>query len=293
MPYTAAACLIGVLALAAVPPLNGFPSEWLTFQLLIAGARYTAPTLAIMLPLALAGVALVAGLAAVSAVRLFGITFLALPRTEGAERAHEAPISMRVAMLLPAAACIALGLFPTVALKELAGIGSDLGLPMGGVDTGLALVLPLVGSRLWPVAIAALVVGTAAVAAIVARAPGSARRIRIDLPWNCGRLARSSRSEYTAAAFAEPLKRVFTGFYRPTQEVTVDVHPVSQYFVRTIKLRADLVPWMEDVIYGPLVAAARRASLAASRIQTGSLHFYLGLLAGGLLVLLLLAQWIR
>jgi formate hydrogenlyase subunit 3/multisubunit Na+/H+ antiporter MnhD subunit len=293
MPYTAVLVLVGVLGLAAVPPLNGFPSEWLTFQLLIAGARYTAPTLAIMLPLALAGVALVAGLAAVSAVRLFGITFLALPRTAGAEQAHESPVLMRAAMVLPAAVCIALGLFPTVALIQLTSIVSDLGLPMGGVDTGLALALPLIGSRLWPVAIAALVAGVVVMAAVVARAPAYARRVRVDIPWNCGRLARSARSEYTAAAFAEPLKRVFTGFYRPTQEVTVDVHPVSQYFVRTIKLRADLAPWMESAIYGPLVAAAQRASAAVSGIQTGSLSFYLVLLAGGLLALLMIAGWIR
>src|SRR5258705_11619992 len=63
MPYTALLSLVGVLALAGLPPLNGFPSEWLTFQLLVAGAEHTAPALAIMLPLALAGVALVAGMA--------------------------------------------------------------------------------------------------------------------------------------------------------------------------------------------------------------------------------------
>ena len=292
MPQTAVLCLVGTLALAAVPPLNGFTSEWLTFQLLIAGARYTEPALAITLPLALAVVALVAGLAAVAAVRLFGITFLALPRTTGARDAHEAPAVMRAAMALPALACVGLGLFPTVALVQLTGVVSTLGFPMGQLDTGLALALPLVGSRLWPIAIAALVAGVAVVAAATARM-GRTRRVVVDVAWNCGRIAQSPRSEYTAAAFAEPLKRVFTGFYRPTHEVTVDLHPVSPYFVRAMTLRSDLAPWMEQAIYAPFIRATRRISGGMSRLHTGSIHLYLALVPLALLVLLVIARWIR
>lgn len=292
MPHTAILCLVGVVALAAVPPLNGFPSEWLTFQLLIAGARYTEPALAIVLPLALAVVALVAGLAAVTAVRLFGITFLALPRSDGARTAHEAPVVMRAAMALPAAACIVLGLVPTFAVTQLTGVVSDLGLPMGELDTGLALALPLVGSRLWPIAIAALLAGAAAAVTLIALVRG-ARRARIDAAWNCGRIVQSPRAEYTAAAFAEPLKRVFTGFYRPTQEVTVDVHPASPYFVRAITLRADLAPWMEQALYVPLIRAARWVSRQTDRVHNGSIHWYLTLLPAALLVLLVVARWIR
>ena len=90
-------------------------------------------------------------------------------------------------------------------------------------------------------------------AAAAVRITRRARAVRIGPAWNCGRIAQSARSEYTAAAFAEPLKRVFTGFYRPTQEVTVDVHPASRYFVRAIRLRADLAPWMEQILYEPLL----------------------------------------
>jgi len=290
MPQTAVLCLVGVLALAAVPPLNGFTSEWLTFQLLIAGARYTAPTLAITLPAALAAVALVAGLAAVSAVRLFGITFLALPRTDGARNAHEAPGIMRAAMVLPAVACLVLGLFPTFALTQLTAVVAELGFPMGQFDAGLSLALPLIGSRLWPIGIAGLV-AAASVAAAAASWIGRGRVV-VGPAWNCGRIAQSPRAEYTAAAFAEPLKRVFTGFYRPTHEVSVEVHPVSRYFVRAISLRTDLVPWMEQAMYSPLVRAARLISTQVSRMHTGSIHLYLALLPAALVVLLLIARWI-
>ena len=109
--------------------------------------------------------------------------------------------------------------------------------------------------------------------------------VRTDTTWNCGRIAQSPRQEYTAAAFAEPLKRVFTGFYRPTHEVSIDVHPVSPYFVRGITLRADFAPWMEQTLYTPIIRAVRWVSGQVARLQTGSIHLYLAFLPGALLVL--------
>jgi len=284
---------VGALALAGLPPLNGFPSEWLTFQLLVAGAQHTAPALAIVLPLALAGVALVAGLAAVSAVRLFGITFLALPRSQGAQDAHETPGIMLTAMVIPAVTCLVLGVAPTLVLSRLSRIVSDLGQPADRLDAGLALSLPLVGSRLWAVVLAVVIAVTGLAAALAVRLFSRAHQFHVSAAWNCGRITQSPRSEYTAAAFAEPLKRVFTGFYRPMQEVTVEVHPASRYFVRTIKLRADLAPWIEQLLYAPLIRATERISNQMGRLHSRSIHFYLALLPGALLILLLVARWIR
>src|SRR5437762_3410949 len=200
MPTTALLSLVGALALAGLPPINGFPSEWLTFQLLVAGAQHTAPALAILLPLALAGVALVAGLAAVSGVRLFGITFLALPRSAGARDAHEAGWIMIAAMAIPAATCVVLGVAPTLVIPELSRIVSDLGQPAGPLSSGLALSVPLVGSRLWASVIALLVVAAGLAAAVAVRLAGRARQVRMNAAWNCGRIVQSPRSEYTAAA---------------------------------------------------------------------------------------------
>jgi hypothetical protein len=249
--------------------------------------------LAILLPLALAGVALAAGLAAVAAVRLFGITFLALPRTAGAESAVEATPLMRTAMAVPAVACLFLGLAPTLVLPAIGAVTAGLHLPSEAIGTGsLALSLPLVGSRYWPAGLA-LVLTTAALAVSFAVGRRTARQpVRVDSAWNCGRLTQSARSEYTAASFAEPLKRVFTGFYRPAQEVTVDVHPISPYFVRSIQVRDSLAPWIEQAIYTPLVQAVRWASLRTRRLHAGSIHAYLALLPAALLALLLVARWL-
>jgi hypothetical protein len=200
---------------------------------------------------------------------------------------------MIAAMLLPAAGCLALGVGPTIVIPQLSRIVSDLGQPAGSLSAGLALSVPLVSSRMWGAAIALLVVGVGLAAAAAVRLTGRTRTVRIGAAWNCGRIVQSARSEYTAAAFAEPLKRIFTGFYRPTQEVTVDVHPASRYFVRAIRLRADLAPWMEQMFYEPLLRATRAVSNRMGQLHSGSIHFYLALLPGALLMLLLIARWIR
>jgi NADH:ubiquinone oxidoreductase subunit 5 (subunit L)/multisubunit Na+/H+ antiporter MnhA subunit len=285
--------LLGAISLAAVPPLNGFPSEWLTFQLLVAGSRHTASELAVLLPLALAGVALAAGLAAASAVRLFGITFLALPRTAAAASASEAPATMRVAMAVPAAVCVALGLLPTWILPSLSRVVADLGLGMARLDAGPAVALGSIGSRYWPLLLVASLAAAAGLALLFAWRRTGRESIRIDSAWNCGRLVHSPRAEYTAASFAEPLRRVFTGFYRPRQQIRIEVHPVSRYFVRSIGYRGKLAPWIEQVLYVPAVLLIVRAARRIGRLQTGSIHFYLTLLPAALVALLLIARWIR
>jgi NADH:ubiquinone oxidoreductase subunit 5 (subunit L)/multisubunit Na+/H+ antiporter MnhA subunit len=292
MPQTAVLCLIGVLGLAALPPLNGFPSEWLIFQLLVAGARHTAPELAIVLPLALAGVALSAGLAAVAGVRLFGLTFLALPRSTPAAEAVEAPATMRWAMAIPAAACLALGLVPMAVLPILNRVVDEVGLPARAMGSGLSLSLPLVGSRLWPVVILIALTGSAVAVMAFIRARGRAAAVRVDGVWNCGSVGQSARSEYTAASFAEPLKRVFTGFYRPTHEVTTLSHPASPYFVQSVAYRTRVAPWMEQALYAPIVGGVRWASQQVGRVQAGSIHVYLAYLPGAVLLLWLLSHWI-
>jgi NADH:ubiquinone oxidoreductase subunit 5 (subunit L)/multisubunit Na+/H+ antiporter MnhA subunit len=294
MPVTAALCLLGLLAQAALPPLNGFPSEWLTFQLLVAGARHTAPELAIVLPLALAGVALTAGLAAASAVRVFGITFLALPRTTEAAEAHEVPRPMLAAMAAPAAVCLALGLAPWLALAPLQALADSLGLPVGALASTRGLFVPLSGGRLMPGLLAAIAAGVALAIAmvLVRRRRAAPAPVRVGPIWNCGRVVQSARSEYTAAAFAEPLRRVFTAFYQPTREVSVEAHPISPYFVRTIAFRTTLTPWMEQRLYAPILRLTVRASDALRDLHSGSIHLYLALLPAALVVVLLLVHWI-
>ena len=116
MPKTAFFFLVGAVAISALPPLNGFVSEWLTYQSLLQGFGTTGSLVRLMFPLAGAMLALTGALAAACFVKAFGITFLAQPRSEHAAHAHEASPTMLLGMGLLTAACVFLGLFPTVFL---------------------------------------------------------------------------------------------------------------------------------------------------------------------------------
>jgi hydrogenase-4 component B len=94
--------------------------------------------------------------------------------------------------------------------------------------------------------------------------------------------------EYTSTAFAEPLRRVFAELYRPTEDLSVESHPESRYFVRSIEYRSEIVPWFERYLYAPLVAQVRRWSTRARALQSGSAHAYLTYLVIALLGLLTL-----
>jgi hydrogenase-4 component B len=294
MPRTALYFLIGACAISALPPLNGFASEWLVFQALFGGWSIPQPEVAVIMPVAVAMLALTSGLAAACFVKAFGITFLAIPRSVQAEQAHEAPWSMRVGMLSLALACVVLGLTPTVVAPMLGRILTGLvrfappaapvafGLPLhmigsvGQISTpllalGLLLVLALIPVGFW-----------------LARVN---RRWRRGDTWGCGRIGQTARMEYTATAFAEPLRRVFAELYRPTSDLSIDFHPDSKYFVQSIEYRSELHPWLERVFYDPLLHAVRRAATYIRRLQSGSVHVYLVYMTLVLLVLLTVARW--
>src|SRR2546428_10250463 len=117
MPQTAFFFLIGAVAISALPPLNGFVSEWLTYQALLQGFGTTENLMRLIFPLSGAMLALTGALAAACFVKAFGITFLAQPRSKHAEQAPEVSASMRFGMAVLTAACVLLGLFPTAFVR--------------------------------------------------------------------------------------------------------------------------------------------------------------------------------
>jgi hypothetical protein len=122
---------------------------------------------------------------------------------------------------------------------------------------------------------------------------GADRRLRIGDTWGCGRIGQTARMEYTATAFAEPLRRVFAELYRPTRDLSIDFHPASKYFVQSIEYRSEIHPWFERVLYDPLLRGVRTAATWTRALQGGSLHVYLAYLTVALIVLLTVARWGR
>src|SRR5437660_659013 len=126
MPKTGAFFLIGCLAIAAMPPFNGFISEWLTFQSLLLSFKVPVQIFNLVFALSIAALALTAGLAAACFVRAFGIIFLALPRSAAVESAHDSGGIMSASMMLLAAVCLVLGVAPTLVLRPLSSAMSEL-----------------------------------------------------------------------------------------------------------------------------------------------------------------------
>jgi hydrogenase-4 component B len=294
MPWTAFFFLIGSVAISALPPLNGFASEWLVFQSLLGGSNIPKPEVAAAMPMAVGMLALTSGLAAACFVKAFGISFLAIPRSQAADEAHEAPPSMLAGMALLALTCVALGLAPFIVVpalgRVLTGVG---GLPDTQVafTLNLSLVAPNNFASMSPTLVGLGLLVLLGLVPTVMLVLGVNRRLRIGETWGCGRAGQTPRMEYTATAFAEPLRRVFAELYRPTKELSIDFHQDSKYFVQSIEYRSEVTPWFEKALYEPLLWFIGLLASLTRRLQSGSVHMYLVYVAVALFILLLIARW--
>lgn len=291
MPHTAALFLIGSVAIAALPPLNGFVSEWLTFQALLLSFQIDAAGVNLIFTLAVAALALTGGLAAAAFVKAFGITFLALPRSSQAAHAHEVGLAMRLGMAILAVACLGLTLAATAIVAglnpiaaDLTGASADLHLDWNALiaNNGFATVSPL-----W---LGVALAGLLAAIPLALRLAGANTRRRYYETWGCGRALQTARFEYTATAFSNPFKRVFDRLYRPVKELGLEFHPESRYFVRTMTYRHETRSLVEEMLYLPLLRLAQRVSRLAHLVQSGNVQSYLLYILAALVVLLALSR---
>src|SRR5215470_17119772 len=145
MPRTSLFFLVGAAAISALPPLNGFVSEWVVFQALLGGSAIPQLEIAVLMPIAVAMLALASGLAAACFVKAFGITFLGIARSHEAAEAHEAPASMQIAMAALALACATLGAAAYALVPALSrAVASFGGLPAAPGEASFSVHLPLV-----------------------------------------------------------------------------------------------------------------------------------------------------
>ncbi|MFD2420442.1 proton-conducting transporter transmembrane domain-containing protein [Amycolatopsis pigmentata] len=273
MPVTTALFGLGALAASALPPGTAFVSEWLLLQALVHGLPASGVPTAIAMPVAVAAVALTAGLAVATFVKAFGVGFLAKPRSVGAERAHESPASMLAGMGVAAVACLVLAVLPTAVLPA---VGAAAGFGDPAVRDAVTLRLAGVAGSVSPLLLAAgLLVATVAVLGVT-RALVARRARRVARVWDCGAGPMSARMEYTATSFAEPLQRVFDNVVRPETDVDVDHHEESRYLVAAVEYRRRVPDRIERRLYTPVLAAARAWGEAGRRLANGSVHRYLG-----------------
>ena len=294
MPWTAWLFLLGAVAISALPPLNGFVSEWMTLQALVLGGAVLHGPSGVMLVFAAAMLALTGGLAAACFVKAFGVTFLGRPRSAEAEHATEAPASMIAGMVVLAVVCLALGVLPGYAIVLLDGPTTQL---LGGpaasavVTAQGPLVLSVTGV---PADVSATAISATAVAILLAsltlvvwalrrRARG---RRRFAPTWTCGNEP-LSRFDYTATAFAKPLRVVFATLYRPTRHIERELGP-SPYAVTSIHYSEEVADLAETQIYDRMSRVIGRLSLAIRARSTGRIHGYIGFVLATLVLTLII-----
>jgi hydrogenase-4 component B len=295
MPWTAGLFLLGAAAISALPPLNGFVSEWLTFQALLGGAgRFHGPA-GLGIVFCAAMLALTGGLAAACFAKAFGVTFLGRARTPHAEHASEVPPSMIAGMASLGAVCVALGVAPGYAMRLLDAPTAEMlrGREASAVVTARG---PLVlstglfapgsdGTAISMTLLAALLVALTALAWVLRR--GLRRAPARTAPtWTCG-MSPTARFDYTATAFAKPLRLVFAALYHPRREVTRETAG-TPYVLRRIHYAGEIRDLAETQIYHRVQRGITRLSRAIRAGSTGSIHGYIGFVLAALFVALLL-----
>jgi hydrogenase-4 component B len=277
MPWTGAAFGIGAMAIAGLPPLSGFASEWLTLQSLLhvgaSGRGWTAVAGAV----ATAGLAATAALAVLCFVKVTGLVLLGPPRRPACAQATEVVWSMRAATGFLAAVCVLLGALPGLLLPRLStlsGFGFHITARPGFVLAGTGSLPTL--------SVAAVLVALTGVL-VVAR---GGRRAEPAPVWVCGQPVEPALA-WTSAGFTKPLRLMLEAVLRPRREVTV---VTERGVVRRVRYSAEVPHLFDTVLYRPVLRAALAGAGVARRLQSGSLRGYVLYLLGLVVVLLVLVR---
>ena len=279
MPWTGATFALGAMAIAGLPPLNGFASEWLTLQSLLHLGVSSRLGVAFAGALGTAVLASTAALGVYCFVKVIGLVLLGAPRRVECERATEAPPGMRASMAFLAAACLALGLLPGLLLPTLAGLAPGSEHLRLNVSPGLAV--PGTGS----LPTLALAIALVVLVGLLVRL-ASGRRAAPGPAWACGQPP-GPELRWSSAGFTKPLCLTLEGVLRPHSELAIEGSPG---LTTAISYRAHVPHLFDTLLYDPVTRAALRGARVARRLQSGSLRAYLLYLLGVLGLLLALAR---
>ena len=270
MPWVAWLTLVGALAMAGLPPLNGFVSEWLLLQAFLFAHEVPRSFINMMLPLGAALVALSAALAAYVMVKFFGVIFLGQPREPALARAHDAGLLERIGLIWLALGCFALGLLPTyvigalhIAVEQLSGDS------LPSTTAPWWLLMPVPGRQISysaPIFFIALVATVLITVFTVRRFYH--HRVRRAAPWDCGFGSLTARMQDTAEGFGQPIRHIFGAFFAMTRELPSPFDPAPRYKV----IVGDRI-WQG--LYLPLGALVQRVADAFAWLQQGRISTYL------------------
>jgi len=292
MPQTAFFFLVGAMAISALPPFNGFFSEWLTFQSLFAGIRSLDITVQGVFILAVGALAFTGGLAAACFVKVFGATFLARPRSEEARHAGEVALSLRTGMAALAVLSLLFGLFSGTVAHLLSEVVHSLPV-FNSTEAAFTANASLFkfndnfASVSLPLIFVSLVSVTAAVFFLVHILTKS-RKVRLGCTWDCGAHL-TPRMEITATGFSRSIITVFRGILQPTQQYQIEYMDAEiRYFTKANRVRLEIKDIYSSYFYSPMQDLVAKISEYVKQIQGGNINIYVLYIFMILIALLLL-----
>jgi formate hydrogenlyase subunit 3/multisubunit Na+/H+ antiporter MnhD subunit len=268
MPVTSALFFVGAVSIAALPPLNGFASEFLIFISFFSSVSVVDPLFKVLLFFCLALFALTSALSAACFVKAFGSIFLALPRSPESAAAHEVPRAMLIGPGILAATCILLGV---CALQIFAIVG---------------LTVPLPDMLLVSLLLLGMAVLTYAMLYFIA-----SREVRVSETWGCGTFSQQASAEYSGHGFSEPLDIIFSAIYRTRtiNERTFFDQKNCIFKGGTGEIR--LLKVFEEYLYRPIAQQSLSVAKVVSRFQNGCLDTYLLYVFVTVIALIIFLGW--
>ncbi len=285
MPWVAWAALVGTLAIAGVPPLNGFVSEWLLLQAFLFTSELPTGFINMLIPIAAASLALTAALAGYTMVKFYGVIFLGQAREPGLAQAHDAGMRERIGLVWLVACCVVLGLAPVQVLQYLEPVsemllGRGLGaaaenwLFLAPIDANRASYSPLITLG----GIAATVLGTIFLIHRLYH-----HRVRQGPPWDCGFPLQTPRMQDSAEGFGQPIRQIFEVFFRIERSLPTPFDKAPRY---AVKAEDHLWYWL----YLPIAKAVEFLTWLVGFLQQGRISVYLLYSFLTLIVLLLFVR---
>ena len=272
MPWVAWLALIGVLASAGLPPLNGFVSEWLLLQSFLFTSGLPQGYLNMLLPVVAGAVALIAALAGFAMVKFFGIVFLGQPREETLAHAQDAGRLERIGLLWLGVGCILLGLLPNVVITLLDPVTRllvDSGLSGAANNQSWWLLAPINEDRASysPAIFLGSIVAFVPLVFWFVRRCYHGRMTRVDA-WDCGFPLQTARMQDSAEGFGQPIRRIFSPFFKRTREHPSPFDAKPRYHSR---VEDPFWYWL----YLPIAKIVEHGTRLIAFLQQGRIAIYL------------------
>jgi len=272
MPNLAWIMLVGTLALAGLPPLNGFVSEWLMLQAFLLSPGLPQAYINMLVPIAAAALVLVAALAGFMMVKFYGVIFLGQPRDARIGVVHDAGLWERIGMLCMVVGCIALGIFPTFVILHLDFVTEILvhdSLGKSAVQSGWSMLTPIAAERAsYSPLILLFIIVTGVVLTMLVVKKFYHGRLRRGATWDCGYPEQSARMQDTAEGFGQPIRQIFEWFMGVVRKMPTpfDLHP---------HYHAEVHDRLWDLFYVPIKRANEMIGQQIGKLQHGRIHIYL------------------